>query len=456
MKTVIRSISRAMALTLVASLAPLLTSSANAQFGGEAGFRKAFQPDYLARDAELLNEILALEEWQKPIVEVLLDDYQTDYRAGEASFRNRLMDISGQLAAGGQDDAMRQLLVPFQEWELEKSKIAKRFEDDVRIQLSDDQTARWPALERALRREKILPDSVLSGEGVDLILVSKQIDLPLDLRRGAEEAFLAYELQLDDGLTARDLKAGEAQADLREALIGGDTARGLSGLGKILDSRVALRIVQDRHIEELTAALGAEWGATFRQAALRAAYPKAYRARTFMTVFEQVLAIDSLTEEQLSAVLETRDQYVLAMDTLEAKLRTILQREEPERELATANAATARARGESPATKPADTFRIEAARRETIQDEAATRLRDILTPEQLEQVPVLLKRSSPGKADERSSGKVNNRFGDAGDQSHSNTNFGDTGRPTRPGGAPGGPARPPRGGAPMDAPPTIE
>ncbi len=384
------------------------TLPAAAQFGGEAGFRKAFQQDYLSRDIELINEYLMLEEWQKPIIEILLEDYQTAYRAGEAGFRNKLVDISGNLAGNGQD-AMKTLMAPFEQWEREKSVIANTFEENVRLQLSEDQMARWPALERALRREKLLPDSILSGEGVDLILVTKQVDVPLDTRQLAGAAYDSYELLLDEALVSRDRRAGEAQEDLRNALTSGDSVRGMAGLSIIIDSRIALRNMQDQQIDLLSVSLGEEWGPRFKSAALRAAYPKAYRPRSFMTVFEEVLALASLTEQQRSDVLAVQATFVADMDSLETRLRQLLQKEEPERELATAAAAAARTRGESP-QKPADTFRAEAARRDTIQEEAATRLRDILTPEQLEQVPGLLKRSSAGKGDSRSDGK-NDRLG---------------------------------------------
>ncbi len=429
-----------------ASIRPLLviasvlasTLPAAAQFGGEAGFRKAFQQDYLSRDIELINEYLLLEEWQKPIVEILLEDYQTAYRAGEAGFRNRLVDISGNLAGSGQD-AMKTLMAPFEQWEREKSELAKTFQENVQVQLSEDQMARWPGLERALRREKLLPDSILSGEGVDLILVTKQVDVPLETRKLAAPAYESYELLLDEAIVSRDRAAGSAQADLRNALTNGDSARGMAGLSIIIDSRIALRNMQDQQIESIAAALGDEWGPRFKSSALRAAYPKAYRPRSFMTVFEEVLALASLTDQQRTDVLAVQEKFVSEMDSLEAKLRQILQKEEPEKELSTAAAAAARSRGEAP-QKPADTFRAEAARRDVIQEEAATRLRDILTPEQLEQVPGLLKRSSAGKADSRSAGK-NDRL----DGSAPSGNTGSKGSPGRAADGGRSPARAPRG-----------
>lgn len=387
-----------------------IATPASAQFGGEAGFRAAFMPDYLSRDINLFTEYLVLEEWQKPIVEVLLEDYQTSFRAGEADFRNKLVEVSSKLQASGQQDAMKTLLAPFEVWETQKAGIAKAFEDNVKLQLGPDQAERWPALERALRREKWLSDGVLSGESVDLILVSKQVEVPLDVQRAASEAFVAYELALDEALMHRHMRAGAAQKGLREAMTSGDSASGVEGMKSIMEARVALRNMQDQQTVLLADALGAEWGPRFAEAARKASYPKAFRPRLMLQVFDEVLAIESLTPEQTADVQNVLTWYTTEMDTLENALVELLRTEEPEKELATVNAVGARARGEE-IVKPADTFRTMAARRESLSDEAVRKLSGILTPTQIEEVPGLLKRSSGGKGDESAaSGKNNNRF----------------------------------------------
>ena len=69
------------------ALPMLVTAPAKAQFGGAAGFADAFRPDFLDRDMPLFVEHLRLEDWQRPIVEMLLLDYTHSF--GRASSRSR-------------------------------------------------------------------------------------------------------------------------------------------------------------------------------------------------------------------------------------------------------------------------------------------------------------------------------------------------------------------------------
>ena len=65
---------RATALAVALCAAGALATPAAAQFGGRAAFGEAFQPDILQRDITLINSVLELEEWQRPIVEALMQD----------------------------------------------------------------------------------------------------------------------------------------------------------------------------------------------------------------------------------------------------------------------------------------------------------------------------------------------------------------------------------------------
>ena len=68
-------------LLLFAPIAPV----AMAQFGGRAGFSEALKPDLLPRDMTMIVETLKLEEWQRPIVQSLLEDYQISFKTGNAT-----------------------------------------------------------------------------------------------------------------------------------------------------------------------------------------------------------------------------------------------------------------------------------------------------------------------------------------------------------------------------------
>ncbi|MEY3023221.1 MAG: hypothetical protein RJA16_47, partial [Planctomycetota bacterium] len=69
-------------LVLMTALAATIAGPVSAQFGGDAGLANAFRQDFYRRDLLIFNEVLDLEDWQRPIIEVLLDDYAASFEAG--------------------------------------------------------------------------------------------------------------------------------------------------------------------------------------------------------------------------------------------------------------------------------------------------------------------------------------------------------------------------------------
>lgn len=249
----------------------------HAQLPREAGFNEIFSTDFMPRDMSLFVDFLELEDWQKPVLEALLGDYQSEYRAGEQGLRDKLTAMKDQIAGAGENGALTVLMKPIEEWKAEKEAMKQRFLDDVKGQLSDAQLERWPRLERALRREKQLPQGRLSGEKTDLIIVMRQIDVPLDNRLEAKDAIAAYETALDVALMERMKQQEASQPRIRKALTDNDPGSGLAELERIVAARIAVRNVTDAHIDALATAFGAEWGTKFRERAMRDAYPLACR-----------------------------------------------------------------------------------------------------------------------------------------------------------------------------------
>ena len=64
---------------LAAGCAFASVPTASAQFGGRSGMASMFTPDFLPRDLPIFVDALALEEWQRPVLEVLLQDYDTNF-----------------------------------------------------------------------------------------------------------------------------------------------------------------------------------------------------------------------------------------------------------------------------------------------------------------------------------------------------------------------------------------
>lgn len=255
-----RNILRRIVLSAPLILAPLAT----AQFGGKAGFGEALRPDIHPRDMVLIVEILKLEDWQRPIVESLLEDYSSSFKTGCDGMREKMTELAKQQK--GAPQSMKGLLAPISAWQPEKKRLFDDFMSGLKGQLSDVQSERWPKFERTLRRERALEDSDLSGEGVDLVAVVKQMQIPTDAVTAAQPAIDEYEQQLDRSLLARDQRIDALMPRFIEAMEAADMTTGVALQSQIMEARVAVRSVQDQSIDTIAAALPAPYGADFGSA----------------------------------------------------------------------------------------------------------------------------------------------------------------------------------------------
>jgi len=390
----------------VAAASLAITPSVHAQLPREAGFGEIFSTDFMPGDMSLFVDFLVLEDWQKPVLEALLADYQSEYRAGEQGLRDKLTAMKEQIAGAGENGALTVLMKPIEDWKVEKEALKQRFLDDVKGQLSDAQLERWPSLERALRREKQLPQGRLSGEKTDLIIVMRQIDVPLDNRLEAKDAIAAYETALDLAIMERMKQQEASQPRIRKALTDNDPGSGLAELERIVAARIAVRNVTDAHIDALATALGADWGPKFRERAMRDAYPLACRTPPLDPFFENVLAIEDLSAEQLTQINEIRSRFNDAMSTLQGVFVAKVRQVEPERETERVRLAADAARNVQASKGEQEPYRDLITERDRLIEDARTRVIALLNEDQKAKIPGIDKylnkeedRAKPGSED---------------------------------------------------------
>ena len=364
-----------------------LTPCAQAQLPREAGFNEIFSTDFMPKDMSLFVDFLELEDWQKPVLEALLSDYQAEYRAGEQGLRDKLTAMKDQIAGAGENGALTVLMKPIEDWKAEKEAMKQRFLDDVKGQLSDAQLERWPRLERALRRERQLPQGRLSGEKTDLIIVIRQIDVPLDNRMEAKDAIAAYETALDLALMERIKQQEASQPRIRKALTDNDPASGLVELERIVATRVAVRNVTDAHIDALATAFGAEWGPKFRERAMRDAYPLACRTPPLDPFFENVLAIEDLSAEQIAQINDIRSRFNDSMNALQVQFVAKVRQVEPERETERVRLAADAARNVQTSKGEQEPYKDLIAERDRLIEDARNRVIALLNEEQKAKIP---------------------------------------------------------------------
>ncbi len=326
---------------LIVAIPLLLATMSFAQFGGKAGFGEAFRPDVLPRDMVLVVETLKLEEWQRPIVESLIDDYTANFKTGCDTVRQKMVDMAK--SQKGDSKSIKGLLAPIQAWVPEKDRMFADFMASVKGQLSDTQRERWPQFERTMRREKSLEDSDLSGEGVDLIAISRQMQLPPEALTAAQTTLDEYELQLDLALVARDQRIDALMPDFTQAMESMDFDRGVELQNQIMKARVAVRVVQDEFIEKIAESLATPLGPDFRTRALAAGYKEAFQPDPLANFFQVVTNLPDLTPEQRTGVDGASAKWQEHLENLRARMLHTMRQDEPSKPARATKAAQARA-----------------------------------------------------------------------------------------------------------------
>ncbi len=319
-------------LATIAICLGLSARPAQAQLGLQAGFVEAFQPDFMNRDIALFVDFLQLEEWQEPTIESLMQDYSGDFKLGCDGLRDEMKAMKDQIINAGDQGAIGIIMVPINKWIQQKARLKQKYIENLRSILSEEQQERWPALERAMRREKELPRGILSGESVDLRQISRDCEVPPDVMTSAKQALDEYEIALDACLVARSAQLLASQEIIKEALIAQDNVRGLKELELIVAKRVALRELQDRSIDALATAYGEPWGLVFRTKALATAFPLVYRPSPMIPYFAAALELPGLSPEQIAQLNALQVEYVNFYEEWRTRLAALYRTEEPKKQ----------------------------------------------------------------------------------------------------------------------------
>ena len=400
---------RSLGCALAVCAAATLSTPSNAQFGGRAGFAKAFAPDILQRDITLINSVLQLEEWQRPIVEALMQDYVTGFNTGTDALKEKLKSAQQAASGGGNtnpDAILDEIMKPIGPWLEEKRRLSESFLANLKSQLGPQQLERWPSFERALRRERYLPDGDISGESVDLWAVMARMEPTPAEQEATKAAFAQYEVVLDDALVARERAMDAVQEKLTQAMRAMDFEAGAKQQETIMGARIAVRTVNDAAVDTIANALG-ERGGDFRRRALEAGYPEVFRIHPVTVLMQQARDLDGITEDQRSQIDALLAEFAGACDVENMKMLEAVRAEEPKAPRRRAEAAARRSAGGASGAPgagqgPSQDDPIVKGRleRERMGQPYRERLMAILTPEQQAMLPGSVKIDPQGVAKE--------------------------------------------------------
>ena len=362
--------------------------TAEAQFGAQAGIADAFRPEFMERDLPLMAESLKLEDWQRPIVEALLENYRIDFQMEVEIAREKMRAATENIdTSRGQEQMMNVILEPVNRLMTRRKEIHDDFMLNVKAQLSGEQIANWPRFERTLIRDKELPMGELMGESVDLFKVTRNMRLPYEIEISLDPVLLEYELDLDAALVKRKNLIKSLQEDTKDAMVQMDFEKALSLTNRIMETRKNVRAVQDLYIIKLRDTLTADYAQNFFAFAMKQAYPKVYRETPIEGLIESVRERPDLSEDQINQLNTIEAEYKNSLRLIEEQLLDAYRNHEPKEPRRRFEAQKNRRDGERSARRDPTPMDRLASERNDLVSETRRKIMGILTPEQIGSMP---------------------------------------------------------------------
>ncbi len=341
-------------------------------FGGES----AFQPAVTRTELETYGDLLGLDDQQRDAAEMLLEGYVQAFqsRAAEARERiQRLMEEARESRDRTRWMEMGEYRMRFQEEarEMEQGLLA-----DLRTLLTPEQASRWELVERTRRRERTLGQGQMSGERVDVIRLTRELELDPALRSSIDEVLAQYELDLDRALVKRN----EAYERIRSGfgrMRDGDFSEMEDLMNAAREASRRVRDVNERYARQVSGLLPEDLRASFEKRVREAAFPQVYRASRVQRQLDAALEFEDLSDEQRERLGAIRASYLRDSEALNERLARAWREAEDSMEI------RQMFRG---GLNEGELGELRRQRRE-LDQQFGERLREVLTDEQLDRLP---------------------------------------------------------------------
>jgi hypothetical protein len=325
-------------------------------------------------------------------------------RARVEELRQRMMALRPPMPQGEELARLRDTMAALAaEWRNTRQQLRGDFVADVHTILTDEQAAQWPDLERLLRREKTLPRSQFSGEGVDLFHVARDMHLNADEHAIVEPILDQYAVTLDSALKARNDRLETLRAETMAAMMQRHVDAASALASEEVALRTAVRDVNERYAELAAQALGDPRGGEFRAQFAQQAFPRIERPTFAQRSFEAALEMDGLTPETTAAIQSLQERYAGTIRAKNAELVAAVRETEPTQITMRVQFWEARMNGQEP-SRPDDELRSKFEDRFKFDQDYRTQLEALLTPEQIAQLPPLPEFPAVGEGGPRAPG----------------------------------------------------
>ena len=329
---------------------------------------------------EKYGTIVGMTKEQNEAVALLHEGYMAEVRAAQDEVRSQMEAARDAFRESGDPTEFQKVRASAMEARTKRRQMDQTFLNDVKALLTEEQAAKWPNVEMAMRRDQSLRRGLMSGERVNLFQLVDDLKLGEDARKPIDELLGQYEVDLDRELIKRNAvsdKAIEQMDQLRE-----DPAKAQAMLEEGRTAGTRVRDVNRRYARQISEALPAEMKAGFDAAFQRESFPSVYRESSVTRGVTAAMGFEDLTEEQRGKIQALNEKY--ARDAASVNERLAKAQEENEMTMTADRMFQRGPGGGGEEESPLQTLRQE---RRDLDRKANEALREILTETQREKLP---------------------------------------------------------------------
>lgn len=343
------------------------------------------------REVNKWTDMLKLTADQKTAVDALHDAYQEQYRQEAKAIQDIGKDARREFMESQDTSVFKEVAAKTAEHTKKMAELESQFLDDFKSVLNPKQVERWPSVERCHRREKALPQGMLSGESVDMVGIVDDLKIA-EPSPALSDALERYEVDLDRALTDRDEQRKAIQEQSEKLMKDFDPSNmDFSKIRKLMqDTRktgIRVRDVNERHARLIAGVLPDDKRAEFEQRVRKTTYPRVYREPYTSKAIEASLGLGDLTSEQKASIETLKASYTRDLSAADEKWAAAISAEEKD---GGGDPFMGFGRfvpgGGGDSDNPSPTEAAHKARRE-LDKSTLDKLKAVLTPEQAEKLP---------------------------------------------------------------------
>ncbi len=298
---------------VVVSCAAVLGSAspALAQFrGGPGMFRQMMEPSVNTAQLDRYATMLELTPEQRETVDEMLSGFQLEHQAIAAEIRETMEGARDEMRRNGDPSVWRDVSQVMDKYRQRIRVIESAFFEDVQLLLTENQAAKWPAVERLRRRETTIDQGgIVSGETVDLVRLVEEAKLPAEAAEQVAPVLEQYEVDMDKALASRNEVYERSMRQGMEMWFGGDQA----GVQKLFESAraeaVKVRDVNRRYARQIEGLMPDEQRQAFNAAFREKSFPRVYGDAIVPRAVKITQELSDLTAEQREQVAAIAESY---------------------------------------------------------------------------------------------------------------------------------------------------